>query len=262
MPVCNLDEENSMIRWREKFVAFGIHFLVTLSVGACAAALIFLVWFPAPFQEMVGGTKLFLLVISCDLALGPLLSLVIYNSEKSRRELIVDYCIVGVVQLAALIYGVYVVSGARPVYVAFVTDRIEVVTASEIAKSDVEQAKQPQYRSLPKFGPRLVGTYVPPSEHDDALFAGLEGRDISVRPRFYVPFAAAVKDVRQRAQSLDVLEQKKPHDREQIESALRKVGSDRSNLGWLPVKHRTGFWTAIIDRSTGLPLTYINLDPY
>jgi hypothetical protein len=251
-----------MIRWRERFIAFGIHFLVTLGVAACAAALIFLVWFPAPFQEMVGGTKLFLLVISCDLALGPLISLVIYNSAKSRRELIVDYCIVGAVQLAALIYGVYIVSSARPVYVAFVKDRIEVVTASEIEKAELEQAKRPEYQSLPKFGPRLVGTYVPPSEQNDALFAGLEGRDIPVRPRFYVPFEAAVKDVQQHAQSLEVLEQKKPNAREEIESAQRDSGKARAQLGWLPVKHRTGFWTAIIDRSTGLPLTYINLDPY
>ena len=61
----------------------------------------------------------------CDLALGPLISLVIYNSRKARRKLIIDYTIVGVVQLAALVYGVYIVAGTRPVYVAFSTDRIE-----------------------------------------------------------------------------------------------------------------------------------------
>ena len=71
-----------MIVWREKFVATGIHFLVTLTFAAIAAALVFLVWFPDPFQTMIGGTELFLLVVGCDLALGPLISLVIYNSRK------------------------------------------------------------------------------------------------------------------------------------------------------------------------------------
>ena len=61
-----------MINWREKFVAFAIHFGVTATLGACAAALIFLVWFPRPFATMIGGTELFLLVVGCDLALGPL----------------------------------------------------------------------------------------------------------------------------------------------------------------------------------------------
>jgi hypothetical protein len=251
-----------MIRWREKFVAFGIHFIVTLAVAACAAALIFLVWFPSPFQEMVGGTKLFLLVIGCDLALGPLISLVIYNSQKSKRELVLDYSLVAAVQLTALVYGVYVVSSARPVYVAFVKDRYEVITPVEIEKADLEDARRPEYKTLPKFGPQLVGTQVNERDHDDALFAGLAGRDISVRPRFYVPFAAVAQDARQRAQPLDVLEKKKPEAREEIERVQRSSGKDATQLGWMPVKHRTGFWTAIIDRATGLPLTYINLDPY
>ena len=75
-----------MIVWRERFLAFAIHFLVTLVLAAIAAALIFLVWFPDPFQTMVGGTELFELVVVCDLALGPLISLVIYDSRKARRE--------------------------------------------------------------------------------------------------------------------------------------------------------------------------------
>jgi len=49
-----------MIVWREKFVATGIHFLVTLTLAAVAAALIFVVWFPDPFETMIGGTELFL----------------------------------------------------------------------------------------------------------------------------------------------------------------------------------------------------------
>jgi len=72
------------INWRERFLAFAIHFLVTLAMGACAAALIFLVWFPDPYQTMVGGTKLFELVVICDLVLGPLISLVIYDRSKGQ----------------------------------------------------------------------------------------------------------------------------------------------------------------------------------
>ena len=53
----------------------------------------------------------------------------IYNSRKSRRELLMDYSVVGVVQLAALVYGVFVLAGTRPVYVAFNQDRIEVASA-------------------------------------------------------------------------------------------------------------------------------------
>ena len=123
------------IVWRERFLAFAIHFLVTLALAACAAALIFIVWFPDPFQTMVGGTELFELVVLCDLVLGPLISLVIYDSTKARWQLVMDYSIIGAIQLAAMIYGVYIVAGTRPVYVAFNQDRLEVVTARDIDAS-------------------------------------------------------------------------------------------------------------------------------
>ena len=116
-----------MIVWREKFLATAIHFLVTLALAACAAALIFLVWFPDPMQTMIGGTELFMLVVGCDLALGPLISLVIYNSRKSRRELVIDYTIVGAVQTESFVESLALESSlawlllAVAVVVAFAT---------------------------------------------------------------------------------------------------------------------------------------------
>jgi hypothetical protein len=251
-----------MIRWREKFVAFGIHFLVTLAVAACAAALIFLVWFPTPFQEMVGGTKLFLLVVTCDLALGPLTSLVIYDSRKSRGKLIFDYVVIGLVQLASFFYGVYAVSQARPVYIVFAKDHLQVVCASEVEVRELAQARQGQYKSLPKFGPVLVGTNVPHEDHNDALLMALSGRDVPLRPKFYVSYDSVAAEVSKRARSFDELRAKSPAISNILGRTLKDLGRPPGELGWLPLEHRTGSWTAVIDRHTGQPLTYINLDPY
>ncbi len=145
-----------MINWGERFRAFVIHFLATAALGACAAALIFLVWFPRPFATMVGGTELFELVVGCDLALGPLVSLVIYNSQKTRRALLIDYGVVAVLQLTALVYGVWIVAGTRPVYVAFSQDRLEVVAARDIDPRELAAARDPKYRTLPLDGPHFV----------------------------------------------------------------------------------------------------------
>jgi len=35
-----------------------------------------------------------------------------------------------------------------------------------------------------------------------------------------------------------------------------------ARVRWLPVHHRKGFWTALIDSESGKPLAYIDLDPY
>src|SRR5262245_13571796 len=176
-----------MINWREKFLAFGIHFLATLLLGACAAALIFLVWFPHPFETMIGGTELFVLVVGCDLALGPLLSLVIYDSRKTRRHLLFDYSVVAVIQIAALVYGVYVVAGTRPVYVAFSGDRFEVVTARDISDEELAAASDPRYRSRPLGGPRYIAIVVPAAEQQEAMFKSLDGNPEHERPKFYAP---------------------------------------------------------------------------
>lgn len=251
-----------MIMWREKLFAFSVHFVVTLAVALVAAAIIFLIWYPSPFGRMLGGTQLFLLVSGCDLALGPLLSLVIYNSRKSRRELITDYTVVGIVQLAALVYGMYVVAVARPAYLVFSKDRIEVITAQTIEAADLAEAKLEQYRRTPWLGPEFVAALVPQSESSDALFKGLEGKDISARPRFYVPYESQLPEVKSALRPIASLTERFPAAAQEVESALQKQGIVAEQAGWLPVQHRRAFWTALVDTRTGYPFYYLPIDAF
>lgn len=250
-----------MIVWREKFAAFGIHFLATLGVALLAAALIFLVWYPEPFGTMVGGLKLFTLITGCDLVLGPLVSLVVYDSRKTRLALTVDYTVIVVLQLAALVYGIHSVSQARPVYVAFVKDRLEVIAAAEIGEKDLLEARAP-YDRLPWRGPRLVATYVKPEDSNDALTQGLEGHDVGVRPKFYVDYASQLPQIQRRLKSLPPLMRRSREFGRVISAALDEVGRPAEDFGWLPVRHPKGFWTVLIDRRTGYPALYVPIDPY
>lgn len=251
-----------MINWREKFRAFAIHFLLTAALGACAAALIFFVWFPRPFATMIGGTELFLLVVGCDMALGPLISLVIYDSRKSRRELITDYSIIGVIQLAALVYGVYIVAGTRPVYVAFSKDRIEIVTARDIRDTELAAARDPAWADLPLTGPRMVAIQVPEQDQQDALFQSVAGNEEHQRPKFYVPYETALPEIRRRAAPLAALAAAFPDAGPLIDAAMREVKIPAERVRWLPVHHRRGFWTALIDTDDGKPVGYLAFDPY
>ena len=250
------------IVWREKFIATAIHFLVTLTLAACAAALIFLVWFPHPFATMIGGTELFLLVVGCDIALGPLISLVIYDSRKSRRELITDYSIVGAVQIAALVYGVFILAGTRPVYVSFSVDRLEVVTARDITDAELAAARRPEYAKRPLTGPRLVATTVVQADQNDALFEGLKGNDVYQRPKFYVPYETKVAEIRAHARPLAELEKKKPASKPLLDAAMQEIKLPAERIRWIPVHHRKGFWTVLIDNDNGKPVAYVDFDPY
>jgi hypothetical protein len=233
-----------------------------LAIGA--AALVFFVWFPAPFQTMLGGTKFFALVTICDLVLGPLSSLIVYNSKKTRLALAFDYTVIGIVQLVAFVYGVMSMAGSRPIYVAFVQDQFEVIVAAQIADADLEDAKDP-YRSRPKWGPVLVGTKGPTDreERNDLLFSGLfAGKDRQHFPRYYVPYQDNVDEIKQRALTLDELEQREPKAKPHVAAAVEKLGVPRERLRWLLVNSPRGFWTALLDADTGRPVYYLPVDPY
>jgi len=252
-----------MINWRERFVAFGIHFAATLGLAAIAAALIFFLWFPHPFETMIGGTELFMLVVGCDLALGPLISLVIYNSQKSRFKLVMDYTIVGLVQIAAMIYGVLIVAGTRPVYVAFNKDRLEVVTARDIDDSELAAARDPRYSRLPWNGPRYVYISVPREDQQDALLQSVAGREEHQRPKFYAPYEQGLAEIRKRAKPVSRIIKKFPQTAPLFEEAARDLKNiPRDRIATLPVRHRNGFWTALIDITTGQPVAYVAVDPY
>lgn len=252
-----------MIAWREKAAAFAIHFLVTLVLSASAAALVFLIWFPDPFQEMVGGTRLFEIMVMCDLGLGPLTSFIIYSSKKSRRALLFDYTVVGTVQLAAFIYGVYAVANVRPVYIVSVGDRLEVVSAGEIDDADLAQGGD-GYRKRPRWGPQLVGIQEPQDlqERNDALFAALAGKDYSVLPKYYVPYERALPQIRERSLPVSVLEKRHPETKPLISSAAAQLSTPVEKLVWLPVRHRSGFWTVLLDADSGRPVHWLPVDPY
>jgi hypothetical protein len=151
---------------------------------------------------------------------------------------VLDYSVIGCVQLAAMVYGLYIVAGTRPVYVAFSLDRLEVVTAFDIKDSERALARDPRYLSLPWNGPRLVSIKVPKADYDDALWQSLEGNEEHQRHKFYVPYEDALEAL----------------------AELKGIPADR--IATLPVRHINGFWTALIDTTTGMPVSYVAVDPY
>jgi hypothetical protein len=165
------------------------------------------------------------------------------------------------VQIAAFVYGVMSMADARPVYVAFVKDRFEVVIAKELADQDLQNAPA-AYRTRPKFGPLLVGTQSPTDreERNTLVFAAMEGKDVQNFPRYYVPYEANAEAIKQRARPLEQLRKSHAAAKELIEAEHLNVPDEQ--LRWLPVRSPKGFWTALVHAQTGELLAYIPLDPY
>ena len=126
----------------------------------------------------------------CDLGLGPLTSFIIYSSRKSRRALVFDYTVIGILQLAAFIYGLYAVANIRPGYIVSVGDRLEVVSAGEIDDADLAQGadRLSQATEVGTAAGRQSGSRRIRRNARRCCFPSLQGKDYGVLPAYYVPY--------------------------------------------------------------------------
>lgn len=243
--------------------AAGIHLLISALVAAAAAALVFGVWYPGIYRVLAGGRDLFLLIMAVDVVLGPLLTFAVFNLKKGWPHLRRDLAIIGTIQLAALVYGIYTVYGARPVATVFEVDRFRVVTAAQVHLPELPKAPA-QFQNLPLTGPWLLGTRKPRAggESNDALFTAIEsGIDRAQRPLFWVPYADSVPDVLARARPVSVLLEKRPEVAVDVRAALQSLKLTPDETKFLPIMGRGGDWVVLID-SQGQLVHYVKADGF
>ena len=242
--------------------AAGIHLLISAAVAAAAAALVFGVWFPDIYRQVAGGRDLFILVTSVDMVLGPLLTFAVFNLKKGWSHLRRDLVVIGVIQLAALVYGLVTVYGARPVAMVFESDRFRVVTVAQVEMQELPQAR-PEYRQLPLTGPWLLGARPPKpgDEANEALFKGLRGIDRAQRPLFWQPYADSAAEAFGRARPLAALLAKYPDLAGDVKGRLQALKVDEASAKFLPLMGRGGDWVVILD-SAGRLAHYVPVDGF
>jgi hypothetical protein len=230
-----------------RFRASGWHLLVSVVVAALTAGVVFGCWYPGPYRLMSGGQSLFVLVISVDLVLGPLLTFAVFDLGKGWRHLCRDLAVIGVLQFAGLSYGLHTVYAVRPVALVFEVDRFRVVTASDVYLPELPGAA-PQFRSLPLTGPWLLAVRPPlnGNERKTSIFMALEGVDVGQRPSFWKPYDEARDTVIARARPIELLLKRYPERAAEIETVLRERKLSRAQARFLPVMAR-GDWVAVLD---------------
>ena len=242
--------------------AAGIHILISAAVAAVAAALVFGVWFPGIYRQVAGGRDLFILITSVDVVLGPLLTFAVFNLKKGWPHLRRDLAVIGVIQLAALVYGLVAVYGARPVAMVFEADRFRVVTVAQVEIEELPQARS-EYRQLPLTGPWLLGARAPApgDEANDALFKALRGIDRAQRPKFWQPYADSTADALAKARPLATLLAKYPTLASDVNETLQSLKVDSASAKFLPLMGRGGDWVVILD-SAGKLVHYVQAEGF
>lgn len=246
--------------WPSRIRAAGIHLILSAIVGGVAGALIFGVWYPWPYREVSGGESLFWLLVSVDVTLGPLLTLAVFNIRKPRAELVRDLVVIGCLQLAALGYGGWVLFQARPVHLVFEVDRFRVVSAIDVEPAELPEAPA-ELRRLPLLGPTLISVRQPAEQKErlEAIDMALQGRDLSMRPQYWIPYAASRSDVLRKSEALPAYVLRKPSQREALLRAAQRSGLPAESLRLLPLLMRAASWTVLID-GQGDPVGFADVD--
>ena len=239
------------------------HLAASFALALACAGLVFGLWYPAPYGELVGGRQLFLLIVAVDVVCGPLLTLVVWDSRKPRRELWRDIGAIVLIQLLALGYGMASAIQARPVFLAFEGNRFRVVSAPDVEMSELAQAPA-ELRRLGLSGPRLIGVRLAqPSDADfpSSIRLAMEGLHPAFRPGRWVDYGSQRPLVAAQAQPLSALRRKHPAHGARIDAAAARAGRSEAELGYWPLTAgRHTDWVVVVDRREGMPRAFLPLD--
>lgn len=249
------------MNWKLRAKAFGVHLMASVAVAVLVTLTVMFVWYPWPYTIVSGGMHLIVILLSVDVAIGPLLTFAVFNDKKPAKELRRDLAVIVVLQLAALSYGVYTVFQARPAVIAFEVDRFRVTSAHDVVKSELPQA-QDGFRTLSWTGPRLITTAAPKEDQRlEAIMMGLNGADLGARPLFWRPWdAAAAQQALRAGKSVQDWLDRHPEHRGEVMQAIERSGRSIDQLVYLPLlAHRTD-WSVLLDKRTGEVVGFAPID--
>lgn len=224
------------------------HFCGSFLIASMVGVLVFDIWFPHPYRQLAGGVELFFLIMGVDLVCGPMLTFVLFNPSKPKRELVMDLSLVVVLQLAALSYGIWVVHQARPLYLVHEIDRFKVISLPDVdvlELTKLPKSLQPQLL----IGPQTVGLRdANTEEREKVIFESVQGgRDFGEHPIFYAPYdPTQAAKAYAKASPLENFAKKHPSKQADIDKLLTQAGTSASQLRYLPIIARQD-WVAVLN---------------
>lgn len=243
---------------RNRCYAFFIHLSLSFIVAVIASAVVFLLWYPAPLHAAIGVTQIFLLLLSVDITIGPVITFIIYRRGKPSLKF--DLTVIALFQLAALTYGLHTVYVGRPAFVVFSVDRFELTRALDIdAASAKKAADEHNLAAVAGWSPHWVGAL--PSKdakrRQEILFSSVQGgSDWPQLPELFVPLTEVKNQMLQRALPVQTLQQHYPNHAE-----LQRYAS-QSSVKWLPLRGKTKNMAVLIDGGNADVLAIVDVNPW
>jgi len=233
------------------------HLAISIGIALAIIAWVFLVWYPQPLAQAVGVTHIFLMMVAVDVVLGPVLGLLVY--KEGKKTLKFDLTVIILIQLSALVYGLFSIAQGRPAWLVYSVDRFELVRQNEIIDANSQKAQALfQYPSWLKPQFAAVELAKDAKQRNEDMFTEvLEGISLAQRPERYVVLVQVKLQIQQRAQNLKELE--KYNSKQEVENVLKKYPKADA---WVPLKANAIDMVVLMNKSSAQVVKIVDLRPW
>ncbi|MDO8988233.1 MAG: TfpX/TfpZ family type IV pilin accessory protein [Sideroxyarcus sp.] len=243
-----------------RYKAASTHLAISAAIAALVLLIMLALWYPPPLFTALGGENLAALIVGVDIVLGPLITLIIFDTRK--KGLVFDLSVVVALQLGALGYGIHTMYAARPAFIVFTGQEFSVVSAVDIDEKNLAKASIESFRHFSLTGPVLVAAEPPadPQEQSDIAFTRFLGIGIQHYPKYYVPYSDKRQQVLKESRPLADLALES-EDKERLKKYLAQSPRNADKLRYLPVTSDNKPLTAVIDASSGNMVDILDIKP-
>lgn len=237
-----------------------IHLTISAILVGSVIGLIYWVWYPEPTLEVVGALPIILLLVSVDLVIGPLLTLIVYKHGKPGLKF--DLSVIATLQVIALVYGSLTLYEEKPEYLVFVVDRLEFVSDEQIDLSTL-QFDASQTELFAKLTPVFAKIPEDPGEYKRYMDSVMDGApDLESRPEYWAPWSSGAADIRERVKPLQDFKTASRQEEQSVKEAIDDYAEAHPNLGVLPIGGIDRNIGMLLDRDTLEILGVLNADPW
>ncbi|WP_201584205.1 TfpX/TfpZ family type IV pilin accessory protein [Psychrobacter sp. HII-4] len=232
------------------------HLTISFCIALVILGLVYGIWYPVPLAKAVGVTHIFLMLLAIDVILGPILGFVVY--KEAKKTLKFDLSVIILIQIAALVFGVYNIAQARPAWVVFNTDRFELIRNNDLVLS--EKAPQDEFAQVSWVGPQWAAVKVTndvQQKNEDLFAEALGGLSIAQRPERYIDIDEEKATLRKRALPLSGLYQY--NDKQQVNTVLAKYPQANH---WLPMKALSIDMVVLVNKESASIIKIVDLRPW
>ena len=202
--------------------ASSIHFSISAVVFVITLYLIVFHWYPGALFSTDGGWVGVKILIGVDLVLGPLLTLIIFNPNKAKRLIFIDFSIITAIQISAFSWGLYAIYNQQPLAITFHNGNFYSIKYDALKPQ--KNAKPSDLTLLSRQSPPVLFTKRPETENETKTvldFDFLSGIPASQVVFLQQPIEEHLEEIQKHALDIRRLSKAEPTLGSQLERFLK-----------------------------------------